>query len=418
MAASPLPAATHAGDRTLSEQFETIRSYSNRLCQPLELEDYGIQPMPDASPPKWHLAHTTWFFETFLLKPYQRAYQPLNEQYEFLFNSYYNGVGAQFDRLRRGTLSRPTVAEVQQYRAYVDAAMQELLHSADGLEAAAEIRARTVLGLHHEQQHQELLLTDLKYAFGHNPLYPVYHPAAGIRLEPGEQSGAGAPLAFAGGVCSLGRSTDGCRAEHYAEFCFDNEGPPHEVLLRSFALASQLVSNADFKAFLADDGYRRSELWLANAWTRLVQEGWQAPLYWRELDGEWYEYRLSGLAPVIDAAPVLHLSYYEADAYARWAKARLPTEAEWEVAAGSEPQLAAAGVWQWTQSSYGPYPGYQPLPGTLGEYNGKFMSEQLVLRGGSSFSPPGHVRPTYRNFFYPPDRWQLTGLRLAYDTPG
>ncbi|MEM1433272.1 MAG: ergothioneine biosynthesis protein EgtB [Pseudomonadota bacterium] len=409
--------AKSAGNRTLSQQFDAVRSYSNRLCEPLEVEDYGIQPMPDASPPKWHLAHTTWFFETFLLKPYLPGYAPLNARYEYLFNSYYNGVGAQFDRLRRGTLSRPTVAEVRHYRTHVDAAMLELLQSSADLELAVEVRSRTVLGLHHEQQHQELLLTDLKYAFGHNPLYPVYMPAAGVDLEPGAQASGEQPLCFDGGIYPLGRATDGCRAEHFDGFCFDNEGPRHEVLLRPYALAPRLVSNSDFLDFIDDGGYRRPELWLANAWTRVRQECWQSPLYWREVDGAWHEYRLSGLAPLLPDAPVLHLSYYEADAYARWARARLPTEAEWEVAAGTSPLLEQAGAWQWTQSSYGPYPGYQPLPGTLGEYNGKFMSEQLVLRGGSRFSPDGHIRNSYRNFFYPPDRWQLTGLRLAYDRP-
>lgn len=433
--------ATHA----LQLQFESTRSFSIALVQPLAIEDYGVQPMPDASPPKWHIAHTTWFFETFLLKPYAPGYQVFASRYEYLFNSYYNGVGAQFPREQRGNLSRPTVAEVFGYREHVDAAMHRLLAQAAAGELgehAAHIKQRTELGIHHEQQHQELLLTDLKYNLGHNPLYPAYRQKLN---QPFNTNTPVVSLAnfveYAGGQITIGATS---------EFYFDNETPRHDVLLRDYALSDQLVSNGDYLGFMQADGYQRSELWLASAWVHLNAQQWRAPLYWVERDGRWFEYHLDGLAPLDLHAPVCHLSYYEADAYARYAEARLPTEFEWEHAAvqqpvvgnfankplannlSAEPKLGAlkplpshnaqqplqslyGDLWEWTMSSYGPYPGYKPLPGTLGEYNGKFMSEQVVLRGGSCFSSADHIRPSYRNFFYPPDRWQMTGLRLARD---
>lgn len=440
-------AATPLND--LAQRFAAVRNQTEALCAPLATEDYGIQPMADASPPKWHLAHTSWFFETFILREQLPDYQPFNAQFEYLFNSYYNGVGAQFPREQRGLLSRPTVAQVYDYRRHVDGAMQELLDRAqnEGAEHATDLSSRLVLGLHHEQQHQELLLTDLKYAFGHNPLTPSYCPST-------EPEGAAVPLQFAqfvGGVFEAG-------ADAAQPFCFDNEQPRHQVLLQPFALANRCVSNGEFAEFIADAGYRRPELWLASAWSCVTESGWQAPLYWRSLDDGWFEFRLDGLQPLDPDQPVMHVSAYEADAYARWAGKRLPTEFEWEVAAsqtltdgvriagnfvGSKRFHSAAAsadtqpiavaensrsatpeppllqlfgdVWEWTQSSYGPYPGYRPLPGTLGEYNGKFMSEQLVLRGGSCFTPADHVRASYRNFFYPPDRWQASGIRLAED---
>ncbi|MEM9741298.1 MAG: ergothioneine biosynthesis protein EgtB [Pseudomonadota bacterium] len=403
------------------DDYRRVRQRSTELCTPLAIEDYGVQSFDDASPPKWHLAHTTWFFETFVLKPFAVGWRSPEPLFEYLFNSYYNGVGAQFERTRRGTLSRPTVAEVVDYRAAVDARMTALLceHGEGSGEQSAEVRRRVVLGLHHEQQHQELVLTDLKANFGSNPLYPAFPSAELGVAEPhraypvGESSPS--PLLIEAGRYSLGRSVEGCRAERYEDFCFDNEGPVHDVLVQTVAVDRTLVTNGEYRAFIADDGYRRPELWLANAWSRVCERGWEAPRYWQSDGDQWFEYRLDGFASLNDDAPVLHVSYYEADAYARWVGKRLPTEAEWEVAAHREPALAAAGVWQWTQSSYGPYPGYRPLPGTLGEYNGKFMSEQLVLRGCSSFTPPGHARRTYRNFFYPPDQWQLTGIRLAQD---
>lgn len=440
---------------TLDEAYRVVRRASERLCAPLQVEDYGIQPMVDASPPKWHLAHTTWFFETFLLKAFDDGYRPFDERYEYLFNSYYNGVGSPFPRDRRGVLSRPTVAEIYDYRRHVDDAMRRLLPRAEG-----EVGARVVLGLHHEQQHQELLLTDIKCTLGTNPLQPPYRtdlrPAV---ASPGAQS-TDQPsfVAFSGGVVEIGAGGHGHRAATVAPpgsgFCFDNELPRHQVLLQPFALADRLVTNGEFLEFVDDGGYRRPELWLSDGWAALaalpapgtLQEPPGAaprngPLYWYRRDGGWWEYRLSGPAPLDLQAPVTHISFYEADAYARWSGHRLPTEQEWELAASDQPvaghfadrdvlhplppRAPAAGgfplrqvfgdVWEWTASPYVPYPGYRPLPGTLGEYNGKFMSNQIVLRGGSCVTPPGHVRASYRNFFYPGDRWQFTGLRLAHD---
>lgn len=442
LADSPMALGTDAV-LDLESQFDTTRRFSRTLVAPLALEDYGVQPMPDASPPKWHLAHTTWFFETFLLQPYAPGYIAYAPEYEYLFNSYYNGVGAQFPREQRGNLSRPTVAEVLEYRAHVDMAMSELLAQVGMgklVEHAPAILERTLLGVHHEQQHQELLLTDLKYNLGHNPLFPAYvdRPA-----QPPSQSPNVSMTNFV--EYSGGRVPVGA----LAGFSFDNETPRHDQLLRDFALSDQLVSNGDFLEFVQADGYQRSELWLASAWALINAKGWRAPLYWVEREGVWYEYHLDGLTPLDLAAPVCHLSFYEAEAYARFAQARLPTEFEWERAASSQavvgnfadtlvgdvgelgalkPVRAGAqqqaqaplqslfgDLWEWTMSSYSPYPGYRPLPGTLGEYNGKFMSEQVVLRGGSCFSSASHIRASYRNFFYPPDRWQMSGLRLARD---
>ncbi len=401
--------------------------------------------MEDASPPKWHLAHTTWFFETFVLKPFVAGYRPVNDQFEHLFNSYYNGVGEPFPRPRRGFLSRPTVAEILAYRQRVDADVQRLLDSLadDGGPAVQQsngavrdgsredVLSRVVLGVHHGQQHQELLLTDLKYNFGHNPLFPCYGQAA-----PPEQ--APDPLVYienGGGARQVGACAAG------SAFCFDNELPRHEVLVHPFRLANRLVTNGEYLAFMNDNGYQQPHLWLSEGWAHQQQQGWAAPLYWRRRDGEWFEYRLDGLHPLRLDLPVVHVSAFEAFAYAGWAGARLPTEFEWEAAAqGSEPDgnFVEAGyyhpgacrseggrtgqldqlygdVWQWTASSYAPYPGYRPLPGTLGEYNGKFMSSQLVLRGASCATPRSHARESYRNFFYPPDRWQFSGIRLAQD---
>ena len=409
------------------EQFLSVRKQSVTLCEPLVVEDYGIQPMDDASPPKWHLAHTTWFFETFILKSCYPHYQAFHPQFEYLFNSYYNGVGEPFRRSKRGTLSRPSVAEVLAYRQHVDQHMLELLQMSDGEQPDGEqLLEHVTLGLHHEQQHQELLLTDIKYNFGHNPLYPVYgggpvenESSVQLRFED-----------FPGGVVEIG-APDG------AAFAFDNERPRHNALLQSFQLANRLVTNAEFQDFIDDGGYQSAELWLAQGWSLLQDENWQAPLYWLESDGQSMEYRLDGLLPRQADLPVVHVSGHEAFAYAIWAGARLPTEFEWEwVAAQTKVQGSFVEsacyhpnactddqglqqlygeVWQWTSSSYAAYPGYRPLPGTLGEYNGKFMSSQLVLRGGSCASPQDHIRSSYRNFFYPPDRWQFSGIRLAKD---
>jgi ergothioneine biosynthesis protein EgtB len=409
----------------LPEQYAAVRARTEALCAPLEVEDYGVQPMADASPPKWHLAHTAWFFETFLLVPYAPGYRVFHPGYEYLFNSYYNGVGRPFPRAERGRLSRPTVAEVYAYRRHVDDAMASLLKGADG--AVVE---RTVLGLAHEQQHQELLITDLKYNLGHNPLSPVYAPG---RPAPVREAQELRFVGFPGGVNEIGAATG-------TSFCFDNERPRHRVYLEPYALASRAVTCDEYLAFMEDGGYRTPALWLSDGWSWVTANGIEAPLYWSRRDGVWWEYRLTGEVPAGGAAPVTHVSGYEADAYARWAGHRLPTEAEWETATagismegnfvesghyhpmpgtpGGETDPAApvqmfGDVWEWTSSAYAAYPGYAPLPGTLGEYNGKFMSNQLVLRGGSCATPSGHVRATYRNFFYPPDRWQFTGIRLA-----
>ena len=415
----------------LSGRYQRIRAQSEALCQPLAIEDYGVQPMDDASPPKWHLAHTTWFFETFLLREFDADYRSIDDRYQALFNSYYNGVGEPYPRPGRGLLSRPTVREVYDYRAHVDAAMQRLLTHEEN-----EIRRRAVLGLNHEQQHQELILTDLKYNLGRNPLRPAY------REDLDDGGGTCRALTFdehPGGVIPVGAG---------GPFCFDNELPRHTVLLQPFALGNRLVTNAEFLAFIEDGGYDAPSLWLSDGWSVVRANGWRCPLYWRRSDGQWLEYRLSGERTLLPHAPVVHVSAFEADAYARWAGCRLPTEFEWETVAapldstagnfaddgklhplGAEPAQDEAArwfeaprrnqlfgdVWEWTSSAYGPYPRYQPQPGTLGEYNGKFMSSQLVLRGGSCATPRGHVRASYRNFFYPPDRWQFSGIRLAKD---
>ena len=400
---------------SLADRYRAVRARSEALCRPLSVEDYGVQPMDEASPPKWHLAHTTWFFETFLLKPFATAYQPVDGRYEHLFNSYYNGVGDPYPRPRRGLLSRPTVSDVLDYRTLVDRAMGPLLERKDG-----EVLRRIELGLHHEQQHQELMLTDLKANLGFNPLKPAY------RTDLTTETKTAPPLKFSaheGGMIHIGAEGDG--------FCFDNELPRHRVWLEPFALADRLVTNGEYLAFIEDGGYRNPAWWLSEGWAAVCAGGWRAPFYWRERDGAWLEYRLGGEAPVAPAAPVVHVSGFEADAYARWAGCRLPTEFEWEAsAAGLDPnagnfaddeRLHPVGgngqlfgdLWEWTSSAYGPYPGYAPLPGALGEYNGKFMSSQLVLRGGSCATPRGHVRASYRNFFYPADRWQFSGIRLA-----
>ena len=410
---------------SLSEQYLAVRKQSVDICQPLEIEDYQVQPMTDASPPKWHLAHVTWFFETFILKSFVPGYRPFEESYEVLFNSYYIGVGNQFPRSRRGTLSRPTVSEVLRYREHVDANMLALLDS----DASDEVVFKITLGLHHEQQHQELLFTDLKYNFGNNPLAPAYN---GCQTLPGGHS---EPLAFSGyqgGVYQIGVDAGN-------EFAFDNESPRHDVLVRDFALADRLVTNGEFLEFMMDDGYSRPELWLSDAWTlrqTLGEDAWTHPLYWRVQGDGYEEYTLSGLQTLNPEQPVCHVSAYEADAYARWKGMRLPTEMEWEVAVQKQEKtgnfaedgychpIPATGpgmnelygnLWEWTQSSYGPYPGFKPFPGQLGEYNGKFMANQLVLRGGSCVTPQSHIRPSYRNFFYAGDRWQFSGIRLAHD---
>lgn len=404
----------------LTERFAAVRADSLRFCAPLEPEDYGLQAMADTSPPKWHLAHTTWFFETFVLRPYLEGYRAFNPAFEVLFNSYYNGIGEQFPRPQRGLLSRPLLQEVLDYRRHVDAGVEQLL--AVDHPQVETVRGLVELGTHHEQQHQELFFTDIKYSLSRNPLCPAY-------TDGGETPGSALRpmgwLEHPGGVTAIGHSSDG--------FCFDNEQPAHDVLLQPFALADRLVTNGEYLAFMEDGGYRRPELWLSDGWATVCERDWRAPLYWRESGDGWREYSLYGLIPLDPARPVSHVSGYEADAYARWADARLPTEFEWEAlaadvpvdgqfvdshrlhpepAVGSDRQLYGC-LWEWTSSAYAPYPGYRPASGAVGEYNGKFMANQLVLRGGSCVTSRSQLRPTYRNFFYPPDRWQFTGIRMA-----
>ncbi len=425
--AAPVDALPPAPKTELLERYLAVRRFSEQLCQTLEPEDYVIQTMPEMSPTKWHLAHTSWFFETFVCKPHLREYRPLHPQYAFLFNSYYNAVGKMHARPQRGLISRPTVKDTFTYRQHVDAAMEKLIQTAaDSL--LETITPLIVLGLNHEQQHQELMLTDIKHAFWMNHLRPTLRP----EVPPADISTA-APgwVRFNSGLYSIGFKGEG--------FHFDNETPRHQVFLNPFSLATQLVTNREFLAFIEDRGYQRSELWLSLGWTVVNERGWNAPLYWEQRDGAWWMMTLAGMRPVRWDEPVCHLSYFEADAYARWAGARLPTEAEWEVAANSVAvagQFAESGrfhpsppegpsshalnqmfgeLWQWTQSAYAPYPGYQPQPGALGEYNGKFMCNQYVLRGASCATPRSHARRTYRNFFPPDARWQFMGLRLAKD---
>jgi ergothioneine biosynthesis protein EgtB len=406
----------------LSARYREVRGLSESLCRPLEVEDYVVQSMPDASPPRWHLAHTTWFFETFVLAPHAAGFRPFHPAYNFLFNSYYNAVGERWARADRGLLSRPTVREVYAYRHATDEHVLRLLDTAG--EAAFHAFADTLeLGLHHEQQHQELLLTDLKHAFALNPLRPAY------RQAPPLPDGGAAPLTWAGhpaGVRWVGHDGPG--------FAFDNETPRHRVFVEAFRMAARPVTAGEFLAFVEDGGYRRPELWLSDGWNARTACGWEAPLYWERRDNCWFLMTLHGPRALGRDEPACHVSYYEADAYARWAGARLPTEAEWETAAGLptaednfldsgrlHPAAGVSGqffgdVWEWTASPYVAYPGYRPPAGALGEYNGKFMCNQLVLRGGSCVTPRSHIRPTYRNFFPPDARWQFSGVRLASDS--
>ena len=412
---------------TLIRRYHQVRQFTESLCQPLVTEDYGIQAMPDVSPPKWHLAHTSWFFETFILASASPSYRSPHASYAYLFNSYYVAAGERYSRPNRGLLSRPTVEEVYRYRAYIDQRMTAFLEGLAGEELATWSPV-VELGLHHEQQHQELLLTDLKYNFACNPLRPAYmspdspHPAPAMSALNW--------VRFPEGVYRIGHDGQG--------FAFDNESPRHRSFVEPFELASRLITNGEYLAFMADDGYQRPELWLSMGWDTIQRDGWKAPLYWELHHGTWWVMTLAGMQPVLEAEPVCHVSYYEADAYARWAAARLPTEVEWEVAAISLPiggnfveqrtfhpvpmsqrdravPLAQmfGDVWEWTQSHYSPYPGYTAAPGALGEYNGKFMANQFVLRGGSCATSVSHIRPTYRNFFPADARWQFMGIRLA-----
>jgi ergothioneine biosynthesis protein EgtB len=408
-------------------RFRAVREQTMRLAAPLGAEDCAIQSMPDASPVKWHLAHTTWFFETFLLEAFEDRFKPFDPAFRVLFNSYYNSVGDRHPRHERGLITRPDLEGVVAYRRDVDERMARLLQRR--WLPDSRLGVLTELGMQHEQQHQELILTDLKHMLSRNPARPAYQknwPLTTIQAREPHW------LPYAGGLVEIGHQGTG--------FAFDNESPRHRVFLEPFELASHPVRHGDFIAFIADGGYRRPELWLSLGWDTAQARGWTAPLYWESVDGAWHTFTLHGMVPVDPNAPACHLSFFEAEAFARWSGARLPTEAEWEVAAGDcaiegnflesqalhplalrEPPLAGVpaqlfgDVWEWTRSDYAPYPGYKPPEGAVGEYNGKFMCSQYVLRGGSCATPRSHLRASYRNFFPPDARWQFSGLRLARD---
>jgi ergothioneine biosynthesis protein EgtB len=382
------------------EAFRTVRAETERRAAPLSAEDQQIQSMPDASPTKWHRAHTTWFFEQFVLAPHVPDYQRFDDRFAFLFNSYYVAAGPRHARPQRGLITRPATADVAAYRAHVDAALRELVESAapalfDKIVPLLEI------GLHHEQQHTELLWTDILHAFAQNPTDPVYDAAWKMpRAEAAREF-----VELPAGIHLIGHDGDG--------FCFDNEEPAHRELIEPARICRALVTNGEWLEFMTDGGYATAALWLSDGWATAQNEGWQAPGYWRRQDDAWFQYSLGGLRVIDPAAPVCHVSYYEADAFARWAGKHLPSEAEWEVAARQDLLDDAFGiVWQWTRSAYLPYPGYRAPEGAIGEYNGKFMVNQMVLRGSSVATPEGHARLSYRNFFYPPHRWQFTGVRL------
>ncbi len=419
----------------LRDRFHQLRTFTDALCAGLEPEDYVVQSMPDVSPTKWHLAHTTWFFETFILKKFIAGYQSTIPEYAYLFNSYYNAAGDMHRRDLRGLISRPTVKEAHRYRASIDAHIDDLLSNVDET-LLNEIESILILGIHHEQQHQELLITDIKHVFAQNPIHPVFRErkinSRAERMIPMQF------VHFDETTAWVGHDGHG--------FAYDNEGPRHQVLIPAFSLGSRPVTNGEYMAFIEDNGYKRPEFWLSLGWMTVNEQRWEAPLYWNKRDGAWWNFTLSGFRPVDESEPVTHVSYFEADAYANWMGARLATEFEWEHATMNcsiegnfvenelfHPALVAVesalsadksarhlqqmfgDVWEWTRSAYSPYPGYRAAPGALGEYNGKFMCNQYVLRGGSCATSRTHIRPTYRNFFQPEKRWQFTGIRLARD---
>ncbi|GAB4410889.1 MAG: ergothioneine biosynthesis protein EgtB [Microscillaceae bacterium] len=409
----------------LLTRYQATRQWSEKLCQPLQAEDYVVQPVAFVSPPKWNLAHVSWFFETFVLKSYIPGYQEYNPDFGYFFNSYYESVGQRTLRAHRGNMTRPSTEEVYAYRHYIDTQMTKLLGE---MTLPNEALAVIELGIQHEQQHQELLLTDLKYILGHNPLFPVYRPVEG---ETGPSPAALPKVLFlevGEGLYQIGYKGQ--------DFCFDNEKGVHRAFLPAFRIADQLVSNAEYLEFMADGGYQDFRHWLSAGWAWVKENKIESPLYWHRREGEWYHYTLAGLKKVNPMAPVTHVSLYEADAFAAWRGKRLPTEFEWEVACQqfnpvipeaacflenetyaprpeSRPAVFYGNAWQWTNSAYLPYPHYQKAPGALGEYNGKFMMNQMVLRGGACVTPRSHIRATYRNFFHPDERWQFTGIRLA-----
>ena len=422
---SPENSSAHS----LLARFHEVRNFSRRLAENLAPEDCVVQSMPEVSPTKWHLAHTTWFFETFILKRWITGYRDAHPEYAYLFNSYYNAAGAMHRRDLRGLVSRPTVEETKKYRASINADIDDLISNANE-KLFREIEPIMVLGIHHEQQHQELLITDITHVFAQNPLFPVFQRAESDKPE--ADSLPTKFVEFDEATIEIGHAGDG--------FCYDNELPRHRALVLPFALANRLVTNREYLEFMRDNGYSRPEFWLSLGWQTVNEQNWRAPLYWLERDGEWCNFTLSGLRKVDLDEPVTHVSYFEADAYANWAGARLPTEFEWERAADRidnegnfveterfhparlsesprDGQLAQmfGDVWEWTRSAYSPYPGYRAEPGALGEYNGKFMCNQYVLRGGSCATSRTHIRKTYRNFFQPDKRWQFMGMRLARD---
>ncbi len=421
-AAAPKRTVKKGRAEELYASLSNTRQCTLSLARPLSDEDQVVQSMDDASPAKWHLAHTTWFFEAFLLSQFNERYKLFNEDFLYCFNSYYEGKGTRHPRSSRGLLTRPSAADVRAYRAHVDEALEKFFKTGSLNDEVLDI---IELGVNHEQQHQELLLTDILSLFASQPLRPAYTQAA---LSAADRFHAPGAVANAGGIVEIGHQGAG--------FSYDNEGPRHEVLLRPFTLTDRCVTKGEWLEFMADGGYERHEHWLSDGWAMVRQEGWRAPLYWENHEGEWRQMTLTGMRPLDPAAPVAHISYYEADAFARWAGKRLPTEFEWEIAAqglsetgrtlGSNAlrpspageanqnlQQMFGDVWEWTQSHYSPYPGYSQPEGAVGEYNGKFMCGQFVLKGASCVTPDGHSRATYSNFFYPHQRWQFTGLRLA-----